>query len=42
MAISWADRVRNEVLHSVKDEWNILQTTKRKKANWIGYTYLAF
>jgi hypothetical protein len=36
--ISWADRVRNEeVLHRVKEERNILRTTKRRKANWIGH-----
>jgi hypothetical protein len=35
--ISWADCVRNEeVLQSVKDERNILQTKERRKANWIG------
>ena len=36
--ISWTDRVRNEkVLHRVKEERNILRTTKRRKANWIGH-----
>jgi len=30
-------RVKNEVLHGVKEERNILYTTKQKKANWIGY-----
>jgi hypothetical protein len=34
--ISWTDRVRNEVLHRVKEERNILRTIKRRKANWIG------
>jgi hypothetical protein len=35
---SWTDRVRNEeVLHRVKEEWNILRTTNRRKANWIGH-----
>jgi hypothetical protein len=30
--------VRNEeVLQRVKDERNILQAIKRRKANWIGY-----
>jgi hypothetical protein len=30
--------VRNEqVLHSVKEERNIVQTIKRRKANWIVY-----
>jgi hypothetical protein len=35
--ISWTDRVRNEVLHRVKEERNILHTIKRRKANWIGH-----
>ena len=36
--IGWPDRVRNEeVLQSVKEERNILQTIERKKANWIGH-----
>jgi hypothetical protein len=36
--ISWADRVRNEeVLHRVKEERNVLNTIKRRKANWIGH-----
>jgi hypothetical protein len=26
-----------EVLHRVKEERNILHTTKRRKANWIGH-----
>ena len=34
--ISWTDRVRNEVLHGVKDR-NILHTVKRRKVNWIGH-----
>jgi hypothetical protein len=35
--ISWTDRVRNEeVLHTVKEERNIVHTIKRK-ANWIGH-----
>jgi hypothetical protein len=30
--------VRNEeVLHRVKEERNILDTIKRRKANWIGH-----
>jgi hypothetical protein len=36
MEINWTDRVRNEVLHRVK-EWNIVHTIKRRKANWIGH-----
>jgi hypothetical protein len=36
--ISWTDRVRNEeVLHRVKEARNIVQTIKRRKANWIGH-----
>jgi hypothetical protein len=35
--ISWTDRVRNEVLHRVKEERNILHTIKRRKGNWIGH-----
>jgi len=35
---SWADCVRNEgVLRRVKEERNILQTTKRRKAKWNGH-----
>jgi hypothetical protein len=36
--ISWTDRLRNEVLHKVKEERNMLHTIKRRKANWIGHT----
>jgi hypothetical protein len=35
--ISWTNRVRNEVLQRVKEEWNILHTIKSRKANWIGH-----
>jgi hypothetical protein len=36
--MSWTDRVRNqEVLQRVKEERDILHTTKRRKANWIGH-----
>jgi hypothetical protein len=35
--INWTDRVRNEVLHGVKEERNTLHTIKRRKANWIGH-----
>jgi hypothetical protein len=35
--IRWIDRVRNEVLHRVKEDRNILHTIKRRKANWIGH-----
>jgi hypothetical protein len=36
MEISWTDRVRNEVLHRVKDERNVPDTLK-KKADWTGH-----
>jgi hypothetical protein len=37
-AEDYLDRLcKNEVLHRVKDERNILHTIKRKKDNWIGY-----
>jgi len=37
--ISSTNCVRNkEVLHTVKEERNILHAIKKKKANWIGYT----
>jgi hypothetical protein len=40
--ISWTDRVRNaDVLQKVKMEWNILQTIKRGKTNWISDTLRA-
>jgi hypothetical protein len=36
--IIWTDRARNEeVLHSVKEDRNILHTINRRKANWIGH-----
>jgi hypothetical protein len=35
--ISWTERVGNEVLQKVKEERNILQTIKRRKANWLGH-----
>jgi hypothetical protein len=36
--MSWADHVRYEaVLQRVKEERNIPQTTKRRKANWIRH-----
>ena len=35
--ISWTDRVRNEVLHKVTEDRNILQNIKRGKAKWIVY-----
>jgi hypothetical protein len=33
--INMADRVRNSVLHRVKDERNIVHIINRKKAKWI-------
>jgi hypothetical protein len=30
--------VKNEVLHKVKEERNILHTIRRSKDNWIGHT----
>jgi hypothetical protein len=39
--ISWTDCVRRvEVLQRVKEERNILQTTKRRKHNWIVHILL--
>jgi hypothetical protein len=35
--VSWTDRVRNEVLRTVKEERNILHAIKRRKAKWIGH-----
>jgi hypothetical protein len=35
--IIWTNRVRNEVLQTVKEDRNILHTIKRRKANWIGH-----
>jgi len=36
--ISWTDHVgHEEMLKRVEEETNILQTIKRKKANWIGH-----
>jgi hypothetical protein len=37
--INWADPVRNEVLHSVMEERNVLGTIKRRKANCIGHIW---
>jgi hypothetical protein len=37
--ISWTDRVINEVLQRVKEESNILQTIKRRNANWICHIF---
>jgi hypothetical protein len=39
--ITWIDRVKNEeVLHTVKEDRNILHTVKRRKGNWIGHILL--
>jgi hypothetical protein len=35
--VSLSDSMRNEVLHGVKEERNILYTIKQRKANWIGH-----
>jgi hypothetical protein len=35
--VSWADRVRNEVLLRIREERNILHTVKRRKTKWIGH-----
>jgi hypothetical protein len=35
--ISWTDSAKNEILHRVKEESNILYTIKRRKANWIRH-----
>jgi hypothetical protein len=36
--ISWTDRVRNEeVFRRVKEDRNIINTIKMRKANWIGH-----
>jgi hypothetical protein len=38
MEISWTDHVRNEdILHRVKEDRYILNTIKRRMANWIGH-----
>jgi len=36
--IRWTDRVKNEeVVQRVKKNRNMLQTIRRRKANWIGH-----
>ena len=38
--ISCTDRVRNEeVLQRGREERNIVHTVKRRKVNWIGYSW---
>ena len=38
--IIWVDKVRNEILQRVKEEWNILKTIKRREANLISHILL--
>jgi hypothetical protein len=38
--ISWAVLVRNEVLYNDKEERIIVNTIKRRKANWISHILL--
>ena len=35
------DLVKNEVLHEVKEEKNVLRKIKRRKAKWIGHILLS-
>jgi len=36
--ISWTNHMRNkEVLHTAKEDRNILHAIKQRKANWIGH-----
>jgi len=35
--VGWTDRVRDEVLHRVKEDRNILHTVKRRKATWLSH-----
>jgi hypothetical protein len=38
MKIIWTDRVKSEdVLHRMRRKINILQTIKRRNADWIGH-----
>ena len=32
--VIWTDHVKNEVLHRVEEEWNILHSREGRKANW--------
>jgi hypothetical protein len=32
--LRWTDRVRNEMLHGVEDEWGSRRKRGRRKANW--------
>jgi hypothetical protein len=33
----WYDRVRNDLLHGVKKDRNILHTIKGRKADWVDH-----
>jgi hypothetical protein len=35
--VRWNDPVKNEVVRRVKEDWNILHTTRRRKTNGIGH-----
>jgi hypothetical protein len=35
--ITWTDHVKREVLQRVNVERNVVQTIKRRKANWVGH-----
>jgi hypothetical protein len=35
----WKDCARNKGFQRANEEWNILQTIKRGKADWIGYIW---
>lgn len=37
MEISRTRRVRNEVLHTINEERNILNAIKRRKTHWVGH-----
>jgi len=32
--LSWTDRVKNEILHIIEEEWNILHIRERRGTNW--------
>jgi hypothetical protein len=38
--INFTDRAKDEVLHRVKEDRNVLQTIKRRESNWIGHILL--
>jgi len=40
--VIWTDRVRNGVLHRVKEKRNIVFTTNRKKAEWFCHILLRY